>query len=96
MLKKCSLLLLLCLVLCSGCFRHQYTMGSGFHKSSEEEIHHQWYVLWGIVPVGQDKDAGALAQSPNYQVISKFSVWDSLIHFFSVGIVSRRTIYIQK
>lgn len=96
MFKKILVLFLFALILCPGCFRHQYTMGTGFHKSSTEEIHHQWYVLWGTVPVGDDKDAGALAQTPNYQIISKFSVWDSLIHFFSVGIVSRRTIYIQK
>ena len=98
MIKKTFVLLLLSLFL-SGCFTHYHTIDSGFH-TGEIETHHQWYIFFGLIPVGEDKDSGKLADADKFRIIEKYSWLDSLMNLTIPGFMgfgaTRRTIIIQK
>lgn len=98
MRKLVILLLVLCLPL-SGCFSHQHTLDSGYHVG-KEEVYHQWYILYGFVPVGQDKDSGELAQTTKYRVTEKYTWLDVIMNITIPGFMglgaTRRTVIIEK
>ncbi len=88
--------MLLCVISLSGCFRHVHTMGSGPHSNQTEE-HHQWYALWGLVPLADEKDGGSLAGTTNCRITTEFKPLDCLINFFTGAVsIHRTTITIEK
>lgn len=97
---KCNIIIVMLVfasvLLLTGCFTHTHTIGSGQH-TGQEETYHQWYVLWGILQLNSEKDAGKLAEVKKYRITTKFGAVDCVINLFT-GVVSiyRRTIVIEK
>lgn len=90
---------LICIMmLVSGCFTSKITVGQGVHKGTVE-TYTQWYVLWGIVPVGKAGSGIQLNDDiSDARVYVEFSAWDTLFNVF-VGpftSVGRNTVIIQK
>ena len=83
----------------TGCFSHQHTIDSGYHIGKEKE-YHQWYLLWGFVPIGEDKNAGALSPNDKLRIKSKFNWLDIVMNITLPGLmglgVTRRTVVIQE
>lgn len=97
-MRKFALILVLVLLplFSFGCFTHEHTIGGGPHVG-QEVVEHQWYALWGGVRISDEKDAGEIAGTDSFKVITQFTPIDCIINFFT-GIVSiyRRTIIIKK
>jgi len=96
-MRRIALLcLIVLLVIPLGCFTHHHTIGSGPH-SGQKEYHVQWYILWGILPLGDEKDGGQIAGTPNCRITSQFTPIDVIINFFTGAVtIHRRTIIIEK
>ncbi|WP_372369200.1 hypothetical protein [Candidatus Uabimicrobium sp. HlEnr_7] len=90
--------LILILILISGCFSSRTIVGQGVHKTIKEE-YTQWYVLWGILPMGKAGSGIQLNEDiVDARVYVRFTAWDSLFNIFigpftSVG---RNTVTIEK
>jgi uncharacterized protein YceK len=83
-------------VVLSGCVTHRATIGSGPH-SGQKEVYYQWYALWGLIYLDDEKDAGKLAATSKCQITTVYSPIDCLINFFTMAVtIQRRTIIIEK
>lgn len=92
-----TIALVLCLaIVLGGCVTHHHTIGSGPH-SGNKEVHYQWYALWGLIYLDNEKDGGQLAGTTNCRITSQYSPIDCLINFFTMAVtIQRRTITIEK
>lgn len=72
------------LVLAPGCFTMQHTVGNGPTKGTTQE-QHQWYALFGLVPIGGPPDGGELiAQgSTGARITTQFTAVDVVITAFT-------------
>ncbi len=93
--KNIFVVMMVSILLLSGCYTHQHTMGGGPHSGVTEE-HVQWFALWGIIPIGGEVDGGQIAGTTNCRVTTEFGVIDSLISTPLLHIFGRRTIIIEK
>lgn len=72
--------------LLAGCFGHKHVVGNGA-QTGEEVSAKQWYVLWGLIPLG-DPDTNAMAGgASDYEIKTKQSFIDIVIGIFT-GIVT--------
>ena len=95
-MKKMVIVSLIAMILFSGCFTHHHTIGSGPHSGLTVKKH-QWYALWGIIPIADERDGGVMAGTTNCRITTQFTPIDCLINFFTgVGTVYRRTIIVEK
>ena len=97
-----------CLTLCmaflalpmSGCMTLNHTVGTGGTGDRAVASQQQWYILWGLVPLGK-VDGGELAKSKgvtnNYTVKSQISFVDGLVNILT-GIVTvyHQTVTVEK
>lgn len=94
-----KLFLLLCIVcvclLFSGCYVHRHTIGSGQHAGTEI-VDHQWYALWGLVHLSEEKDGGKIAGTDRCEIITQFGPIDAVITWITGGIIGRRSLIIRK
>lgn len=92
-----SLVLVFTLLLgASGCYSLTHTVGAG-PQTGVKISERQWYILWGLVPLGT-KDSGRIAGgAENYRVTTKIGVTDIILNIFT-GLVSiySQTITVQK
>ena len=89
--------LILILIFLSGCFSSRTIVGQGVHKTIKEE-YTQWYVLWGILPLGKAGNIELNEDIVDARIYVRFTVWDSLFNVF-VGpftSVGRNTVTIEK
>jgi len=89
-------LLLVAMVVASGCATHTHVIGNG-GDGSETVEKRQWYVLWGLVPIN-DVDSAVLADgATDYTIETEQSFLDGVINIFT-GIISvySRTVTVTK
>ena len=89
-----SLALLLALAACHA-LDHRVGTGAAGNAATSQR---QWYVLWGLVPIGTKVDSHAMAGgAANYDVHSEQNVVDVIINIFA-GIVSihAQTVTVKK
>lgn len=89
-------LLLVAMVVASGCSAHIHVIGDG-GDGSETVEKRQWYVLWGLVPIN-DVDSAELADgAADYTIETEISFLDGIINIFT-GVVSvySRTVTVTK
>ncbi len=89
---KCSSVLLAAVLALgtTSCYTLEHTVGRGAQGSQKEEKR-VWFVLWGLVPLG-DFDSQKLAgDSKDYTVKSQQSVLDVIMNIFTgyISFVSR-------
>ena len=79
-----------------SCSAHRHIIGNG-SQTGEEISSRQWYVLWGIVPLG-DVDTKAIAgDATDYEIVTKQSVVDFIIGMFTgIVTVGCRTVVVKK
>ena len=91
-----TVLLLVAMVVASGCAAHTHVIGDG-GDGSETVEKRQWYVLWGLVPIN-DVDSAELADgAADYTIETEQSALDVIINIFT-GVVSvySRTVTVTK
>jgi hypothetical protein len=92
-----SLVLVFVLLLgASGCYSLTHTVGSG-PQTGVKLSERQWYILWGLVPLGTKDSATLAGNAADYRVTTKYSVTDIILNIFT-GLVTihSRTISVQK
>ncbi|HEY5038849.1 MAG TPA: hypothetical protein VIJ93_07245 [bacterium] len=101
---KKTLYLLLCVgFLClplSGCSTLSHTVGNGGTGNTEVASERQWYILWGLVPLG-NVDGGEMAKkkglTTNYTVKSQVGFVDVLLNIItSIVTINGQTVSVTK
>jgi len=89
-------LLLLVLLVASGCAAHTHVIGSG-GSGNEVVEQRQWYVLWGLVPINEINSADMAAGASNYTIETEQSALDVVINIFtSIVTIYSRTVTVTK
>lgn len=96
-MRKSFLVLLTALLLTtSGCYSLHHTVGTGA-QGSQEVSKRQWYVLWGLVPLGEIDSQDLAGTAQNYSVHTQQTFIDVIINIFT-GFVTifSRTVTVTK
>jgi len=82
----------------SGCYTLRHTVGTG-SAGGASVSETQWYVLWGLVPLGQADSKAMAGGSSNYTVDTGMSFVDCLLSMVLNIIpttVTRQTVTVTK
>jgi hypothetical protein len=67
----------------SGCMSITHTAGAGA-TGGEEASATQWWVFWGMLPLGSWPDSRTLVgDQVNYTVVTRYNTWDVVINLFT-------------
>ena len=79
-----------------GCFVFHHQVGKG-SQTGHEKSEGQWFILWGLVPLGK-VDSHALAGSAtDYTITTQFTVLDVIISAFTSWItIYKQTVIVEK
>ncbi len=69
-------------VVFSGCYTMNHVVGDG-SKSGTKETARQWFVLWGLVPLGKVDSKAMSGGAKDYTVKTEMSVIDVVIGIFT-------------
>lgn len=73
--------LLACLAPLASCYSLTHHVGNGAAPTkSSDTSERQWYVLWGIVPLGKVDSHAMAAGAKDYTVTSQWTVLDCIIN----------------
>lgn len=73
--------LVACLSPLAGCYTLTHHVGNGAAPTkSTETSERQWYVLWGIVPLGKVDSHAMAAGAKDYTITSQWSFLDCIIN----------------
>jgi hypothetical protein len=80
----------------TGCYSLTHTVGAG-PQTGVELSTRQWYILWGLVPLGEKDSADMAGGASNYRVTSEITVVDFLLNIIT-GLVTiqSQTVTVQK
>lgn len=79
-----------------GCAAHVHTVGKGAQGSDTMEAR-QWYILWGLVPVGNADTNAMAAGATDYEIKTSITPVDFIINAIGVYVtVQARTVSVQK
>lgn len=80
----------------AGCSAHTHIVGSGAQEQVTVE-ERQWYVLWGLVPINEDKSEEMAGDAEDYVVDTELTFLDFVINIFtSIISVTSRTVTVTK
>jgi hypothetical protein len=84
------------MVLMTGCSAHTHKIGGGAAGTNVTE-QHQWYILWGLVPLNHVDSATMAAGATDYQIVTAITPLDFLMNIFT-GFVTiySRTVTVTK
>jgi len=96
-MKKLGLALLCCSVLMSpACYTIHHRVGAGA-KGDVETEKRQWYVLYGLVPLGEVESKSLAGEATDYDVQTQASVIDILLNIFTgLVTITSRTITVTR
>jgi hypothetical protein len=80
-----------------ACYTFEHTVGSG--PSTGEEVEEaQWFILWGLVPLGGETDSKEMAgTATNYRVTTQFTPLDVVISFLTGWVtIYKQTVIVEK
>ena len=63
----------------SGCYSLEHRVGTGAQGGTETSKR-QWYVLYGLVPLGEVESQKLASGATNYDVKSEFGILDILLN----------------
>lgn len=94
--KTVCIIVVFCMLSLVGCFSHVHTVGNGAQANTSTSKK-QWYILWGLVPLGSVDTTQMAAGSTDYEVKTQHSVVDVFISLIT-GIVTvfPRTVTVKK
>lgn len=87
--------LLLCLLFLAGCVTNTHTIGRG-PDTGYTETRRQYYVLGGLLPLGEVDTNQMAGGDQNYRIVTGFSLMDFIISSLTGGILMSRTITVIK
>ena len=92
----CVLLAVAMLSLSTGCYVMKHTVGTG-PSTGTTSTDRQWFILWGLVPLGRADSAAVAGGTKNYRVTTKQGVWDIVLNLFT-GLITihSRTIIVER
>ncbi|MGP1455209.1 MAG: Bor/Iss family lipoprotein [Treponema sp.] len=80
----------------SSCMTNHHTIGDGPQTGIVIEAR-QWYILWGLVPLGTTDTKDMVGNAPNYAIDTYYGVIDYLINcFLGPFSIQSRTIQVIK
>ena len=97
MKKAARIISVVLLVMFIGsCMTNTHTIGSGPESGVEQEKK-QWYVLWGLIPLGNVDTAELADNAENYEIKTYYGPLDFLVNMF-LGAFSfqTRTVVVTK
>ncbi len=79
-----------------GCSAHRHIIGNGA-QTGEEVTARQWYILYGLIPLGEVDTKEMAGDATDYEIITKQGIVDILLNSFT-GIVTvfSRTVIVKK
>ncbi|MHC4591444.1 MAG: Bor/Iss family lipoprotein [Planctomycetota bacterium] len=79
-----------------GCYSLRHTVGSG-PTTGVEVSGRQWYLLWGLVPLGREDSKDLAGDAKDYRVTTRQGFSDILINIFT-GLVTvySRSVIVEK
>ena len=74
-----------------GCMKHVHTVGVGQKGAAPPIKARQWYLLWGLIPIGEVDSKDLAGGATDYTIRTWVSPLDFLINIFTsyVSIYSR-------
>ena len=89
----CTVLVVAMMSMSLGCYTMKHTVGSG-PQTGVTLTDRQWYLLFGLVPLGRVDSHDMAGEAQNYQVTTKLAVSDMFMNIFTmlVTIQSRKVI----
>jgi len=97
MVKKFVLLAVVVIFALSACVTHTHVVGAG-SQTGEEIVKAQWYILYGLMPLGEVVDTNEMAGGArDYTIVTQYTVVDALLSSIgNVVTLSRRTVKVIK
>lgn len=65
-----------------GCYTMKHTIGTG-PQTGVESSDRQWYILWGLVPLGRVDGGDIAGGAQNYRITTKIGVVDIVLNIFT-------------
>src|SRR5437899_7818755 len=82
--------------LLSGCAAHMHKIGTG-PAGTDVTAQHQWYILWGLVPLNHVDSSVMAGSATNYEIDTAITPVDFLMNIFTgVVTVYSRTVTVKK
>jgi hypothetical protein len=79
-----------------GCYTMKHTVGTG-PQTGVKSSDRQWFILFGLVPLGRTDSKDVAGGSENYRVTTKFGVVDILLNIFTgLLTIESRTIIVER
>ena len=96
MTKRLVLLAVLVVFVLAACVTQTHVVGNGAQQGISE-TRGQWYLLWGILPLG-DADSRDMAEgAEDYTIVTQYTFFDALVSYFgSVITLHRRTVKVTR
>jgi hypothetical protein len=76
-MKKIAILLLIFSVLASSCMTNRHEIGEGAQLGVKKQ-ETQWYLLWGLVPLGNVDTKKLAGNSNDYEITTTYGFLDVL------------------
>ena len=95
---KKLMLALVCgsVLLAPACYTIHHTVGKGAQSHTESEKR-QWYILFGLVPMGEVDSKTLAGDATDYTVTTQWSFVDVLLNLFTgLVTISSRTITVER
>lgn len=96
--KTLSALVLSCLLAIglTGCFSQKIVVGNGASGQGEETTK-AWFFVFGLIPGQGPIDVDKMAKgSSNYTVVYEQTFIDGLINYFTINLVTPRTVTVKR
>ena len=95
-LKKRIGLLLVLLLVSSGCITHTHTVGAG-PREIEVRTHVTWYAFFGFLPINDLDTRGVVGGAEDYRLSTSFRPLDVIVNIFTSSLtLIRRTTTVEK
>ena len=95
---KKLMLALVCgsMLLTPACYTIHHTVGKGAQGGAESEKR-QWYILFGLVPMGEINSKTLAHDATDYTVTTQWSIVDILLNIFTGFVtITSRTITVER
>ncbi len=91
-----AIILVVTMLFVMGCTAHTHYIGQGA-QNGETVSKRQWYILWGLVPLGDVDTQAMAAGAQNYEIKTSWAPLDILLNIFTGMVtIQSRTVKVTK
>jgi hypothetical protein len=96
MKKLVAVVLLVAILVMTGCMTHVHVIGTGGKGGAVEQAR-QWYILWGLVPLNNVDTRTMAGGAKDYTIKTEISPMDFLLNIFTSWVtVYSRTVEVTR